>query len=63
MCTLTLSFPLINEYIFAPYNSFVYINENELIFTGKEHLKETIIDNLNSQKMELRGGKYFIKWS
>ena len=53
----------INEYIFAPFNTYIYLDYDEIRFSGLGTVKKKLIGELNSSGKKLPGSKLLIKWS
>ncbi|MGY5860401.1 MAG: hypothetical protein RTU63_13605, partial [Candidatus Thorarchaeota archaeon] len=57
-----LTFNRIEEYIFAPFNTFVYIDEDKLIFSQTEDIRRKLIDELNRESTHLEFRGQAIEW-
>ena len=52
----------ITEYIFAPFNTFVYLNFDEIRMMGTQTIKKSLLRELNRNKMRV-GKDTFIEWN
>ncbi|MBD3187543.1 hypothetical protein GF325_11980 [Candidatus Bathyarchaeota archaeon] len=53
----------INEYIFAPFNTFTYIIDDKLLFGNISQLQAKMMDNLNNEPVYLdKQKKYRLQW-
>jgi hypothetical protein len=57
-----LSFKKITEYIFAPFNTFIFLNVDKLHFLGMDKVQEQIIRELNNDPVTLPGYNRQIEW-
>ncbi|MFX1535815.1 MAG: hypothetical protein ACFFDI_16495 [Promethearchaeota archaeon] len=59
-----LKFERINEYIFAPFNTFIYLDDDEMLFADID-LRQTLIERLNKESMPLpiKNSIFKIKWA
>ncbi len=57
-----LRFDKVEEYIFAPFNTFVYIDEDKLRLTGMTSLAEDLIEDLNQKSPPTGFEGLSIKW-
>ncbi|MGY5853342.1 MAG: hypothetical protein RTU92_07255 [Candidatus Thorarchaeota archaeon] len=63
MDTLTeFSFDRIEEYIFAPFNIFVYIDEDKLIFGEDVDIRQKLVDKLNHETDSLEYRGLSVEW-
>ena len=57
-----LKFRKITEYIFAPFNTYVFLNIAEIIFTKDIFEEEDVIEELNQKQFDLRNDRLKIEW-
>ncbi|MDF1541190.1 MAG: hypothetical protein P1Q69_19990 [Candidatus Thorarchaeota archaeon] len=57
-----LRFDKVEEYIFAPFDTFVYIDEDKLRLTGMTSLAEDLIEDLNQKSPQTGFEGLSIKW-
>ncbi|MHA2423458.1 MAG: hypothetical protein ACXAEF_01640 [Candidatus Thorarchaeota archaeon] len=57
-----LRFDKVEEYIFAPFNTFVYIDEDKLRLTGMTSIAQDLIDELNTNPPPTGFEGIFIQW-
>ncbi len=57
-----LKFERIDEYIFAPFNTFLYINRDKMRFINSHELKQKLLTELNSETTSLRIKNRNIRW-
>ena len=56
------TFNRIEEYIFAPFNTFVYIDEDKLIFGESANIRERLVEELNRASTQLDFRGLAIEW-
>ncbi|MHA1905725.1 MAG: hypothetical protein ACW98Y_00360 [Candidatus Thorarchaeota archaeon] len=57
-----LRFEKVEEYIFAPFNTFVYIDEDQLRLTGMTSVVQDLLEHLNQNPPQTGFEDCFIKW-
>ena len=57
-----IRFKQVNEYIFAPFNTFVYLNIHESLFLDYSHMKEEFLLELNKNYTKLSNDEFYIEW-
>jgi len=58
----SFTFNRIEEYIFAPFNTFVYIDEDKLIFGESANIRERLVEELNRASAQLDFRGLSIEW-
>jgi len=57
-----LRFEKIEEYIFAPFNTFVYVDEDRLRFEGSYEVRKKLVDELNRRTIPLGRDNLYLEW-
>jgi hypothetical protein len=57
-----LKFDRIDEYIFAPFNTFIYLDDDQIIFGGMAHLREDLLGELNKHPIKIDNAELDIEW-
>ncbi|TFG08204.1 hypothetical protein EU538_07560 [Candidatus Thorarchaeota archaeon] len=57
-----LVFDTIGEYIFAPFNTFVYLDTDEMLALGTSEWQRRLVDFLNDTKTEVCRTGYRVEW-
>ena len=58
----SFTFNRIEEYIFAPFNTFVYIDEDKLFFGESANIRERLVEELNQASSQLDFRGLAIEW-
>jgi len=57
-----LKFEKINEYIFAPFNTFIYLDDDEIGFTGSSLIQNKLIEELNKEPLQIKNQNLKVEW-
>jgi hypothetical protein len=57
-----LVFNEITEYLFGPFSTFIYLNQDKIRFIGLHSLREKIITELNTIEISCLNPKHKIIW-
>ena len=57
-----LRFEKIEEYLFAPFNTFVYVDEDRLRFEGSYEVRKKLVDELNLLTIPLGRDNLYLEW-
>ena len=57
-----LKFEKINEYIFAPFNTFIYLDDDEIGFAGSSLIQNKLIEELNKEPLQIKNQNLKVEW-
>ncbi len=57
-----MKFQQVDEYIFGPMNTFVYLDEDELMFTGRNQVQKKLLDYLEKKPIDYND-RFRVEWS
>ena len=58
-----LRFNRIDEYIFAPFNTFIYLDDDQIVYGGMAHLRDDLVEELNNHLSIIDHPDLGIEWT